>query len=673
MLFLTLLVLVMSVGCTAADRVTETMYFSAMDVDGDVAIGDVLTAYTLTLNGVPVGGGGGVHDILSATHSDSMASAVSRGDLITGQGVATTWSALAIGGAGTYLYSDGTDVSWQAIAAGGDVSAALNLTDNAIVRGDGGLKGVQTSGITIDDFDNLDTNGGDITGFDIWADNDVNVTNDLDVTDDAGVGGDLNVVGSITNATWTGDLISPVYGGTGIANNVANTLTFTGNFSLGLTLTANTSITLPTSGTLIASPLADDVALSFGTGTTSSLLWETADANANALLLGLPVSNGTDIPALVIGDVNLINVDLGLLNTFTFPSLSVIDTDRDSYLTFTYSADDVPIIQSNRNIVFKPNTDLDDYFTFATASNVPTIYGTGSYLRIGDAGTTAHSLASEDDFMVTGTSEMKGSLWLDGSLVLSYSSNLRFNGINGPDYYIGTIDSNAKQLILNLSGATNYVPVLGIGTSSWSNGTNTGLFDGVTQPLVVITEKAHQLHIATDGIANAGGATAILNHVGGFTAAVVGDIVRITAGTNCTAGWYWITTVTSADQVTLDRNYTSGDTTNVTFVVFHNFPMIGANGVCLKCFDGAPSDADVEIDRDGWLILDVGQANGRLYWRANNGWHYVDATAGISLPADERVDLNGHEFQIGDTVIFKVDRINEDGSFHALPYYGGNN
>lgn len=43
--------------------------------------------------------------------------------------------------------------TWTQLAAGGsgDVSAAANIADNAIVRGDGGAKGVQQSGITIDD------------------------------------------------------------------------------------------------------------------------------------------------------------------------------------------------------------------------------------------------------------------------------------------------------------------------------------------------------------------------------------------------------------------------------------------------------------------------------------------------------------------------------------------
>jgi len=58
---------------------------------------------------------------------------------------------------------------------------------------------------------------------------------------------------TVTAWTWHGVVIAPTYGGTGVANNAANTLTFTGAHSLGLTLTANTSVTLPTSGTLVNS------------------------------------------------------------------------------------------------------------------------------------------------------------------------------------------------------------------------------------------------------------------------------------------------------------------------------------------------------------------------------------------------------------------------------------
>jgi hypothetical protein len=35
--------------------------------------------------------------------------------------------------------------------SGGDVTAASNLTDNCLVRGDGGAKGIQTTGVVVDD------------------------------------------------------------------------------------------------------------------------------------------------------------------------------------------------------------------------------------------------------------------------------------------------------------------------------------------------------------------------------------------------------------------------------------------------------------------------------------------------------------------------------------------
>ena len=52
----------------------------------------------------------------------------------------------------TYLRGDNT---WATIAAGGDVTAAAVIADNALVRGDGGAKGVQDSDITIDDTEHI--------------------------------------------------------------------------------------------------------------------------------------------------------------------------------------------------------------------------------------------------------------------------------------------------------------------------------------------------------------------------------------------------------------------------------------------------------------------------------------------------------------------------------------
>ena len=44
--------------------------------------------------------------------------------------------------------------------------------------------------------------------------------------------------------------LAPQYGGTGVANNLASTTTITGAYSLAWTISAATSLTLPTTGTL---------------------------------------------------------------------------------------------------------------------------------------------------------------------------------------------------------------------------------------------------------------------------------------------------------------------------------------------------------------------------------------------------------------------------------------
>src|SRR3989304_5065333 len=71
----------------------------------------------LKVLGQPVRGGSGgaaPHDILSATHTEILAAAVIRGDLLVGNST-PRWARLPIGTAGTILRSDGTDPSWTSL------------------------------------------------------------------------------------------------------------------------------------------------------------------------------------------------------------------------------------------------------------------------------------------------------------------------------------------------------------------------------------------------------------------------------------------------------------------------------------------------------------------------------------------------------------------------------
>ena len=49
--------------------------------------------------------------------------------------------------------------AWGSAAGAGDVTAAANLGDNLLIRGDGAGKGVQNSGISIDDSDEMSGGG----------------------------------------------------------------------------------------------------------------------------------------------------------------------------------------------------------------------------------------------------------------------------------------------------------------------------------------------------------------------------------------------------------------------------------------------------------------------------------------------------------------------------------
>jgi len=65
----------------------------------------------------------------------------------------------------------------------------------------------------------------------------------------------ITTLGTIATGVWQGTVVGPTYGGTGV-NNGSKTITLGGSFThtgahtLGLTTTANTSVTLPTTGTL---------------------------------------------------------------------------------------------------------------------------------------------------------------------------------------------------------------------------------------------------------------------------------------------------------------------------------------------------------------------------------------------------------------------------------------
>ena len=98
----------------------------------------------------------------------------------------------------------------------------------------------------------------------------------------------FDYAGSITSATWNGVAVAANRGGTGVANNVASTLTISGSFGTTFTVTGTTSVTLPTSGTLATT---SNTVASFSGGTTG-LTPNSATTGAVSLAGTLIVGNG---------------------------------------------------------------------------------------------------------------------------------------------------------------------------------------------------------------------------------------------------------------------------------------------------------------------------------------------------------------------------------------------
>ncbi|NTW14073.1 MAG: hypothetical protein HGA31_03530, partial [Candidatus Moranbacteria bacterium] len=124
--------------------------------------------------GIPVWGacsglGGSLHGLLSATHSDTATGIVSRGALITGQGVSAKWTALSLGAIGEVLRSNGTDALWAQLT-GSDVG--LGSVENVALSTWGGSANLAT-------------------------------------------------VGTVTSGTWSGSTIGATHGGTGLTSSGA--------------------------------------------------------------------------------------------------------------------------------------------------------------------------------------------------------------------------------------------------------------------------------------------------------------------------------------------------------------------------------------------------------------------------------------------------------------------
>lgn len=198
---------------------------------------------TVTLNRGATGAG----QLVIAEDSDDGTNTVT----ITAQAMAASYTLTlptTDGDSGQFLQTNGSgSLTWAAptaAAAGSDTQVQFNDGGSAL-GGDAGFVFAKTTGtLTL----GKNTVGGELVLYNELGATDYNAT----IQPNAAQAADATITLPAATGTLlsTAAAVTPAQGGTGVANGANNTITFTGNYTLGLTLTGNTAVTLPTSGTL---------------------------------------------------------------------------------------------------------------------------------------------------------------------------------------------------------------------------------------------------------------------------------------------------------------------------------------------------------------------------------------------------------------------------------------
>jgi hypothetical protein len=157
----------------------------------------------------------------------------------------------------------------------------------------------------------------------------------------------ITTLGTIVTGTWQGSVIAGQYGGTGVAN-TGKTITIGGNFThtgahtLGVTTTANTTVTLPVTGTLatlagtetftnktLTSPVIATIVntgtLTLPTSTDTLVGRATTDTLTNKTITGAVITTGS---------INNTPIGATTANTGAFTTLAASGT-----VTFTATTD----------------------------------------------------------------------------------------------------------------------------------------------------------------------------------------------------------------------------------------------------------------------------------------------------------------------------------------------
>lgn len=124
-------------GSNSVGKIRGFSVSSAAPTDGYV-----LTWSSASSQWQPAAGSGATaHNLLSATHGDTVVGSPARGSLIIGNAL-PKWEVKALGGTGTVLRSDGTDANWAKLNLSTDTTGILGVSSGGTGIGSGTSGGI---------------------------------------------------------------------------------------------------------------------------------------------------------------------------------------------------------------------------------------------------------------------------------------------------------------------------------------------------------------------------------------------------------------------------------------------------------------------------------------------------------------------------------------------------
>jgi len=366
----------------------------------------------------------------------------------------------------------------------------------------------------------------------------------------------LATIGTIGTGTWEGTLIDSTYGGTGVDNGgstitIGGNLSFIGAHTTAITVTANTAVTLPTSGTLVNTAVTTLSSLvsvgTIGTGTwqgtvVGAAYGGTGESNSGTITLGgnLVTSGAYNLTLTLSNNTNVTLPTSGTLVNSAVTSLSSLVTVG-TIGTGTWNATPVTVAYGGCG--------QSSFTAYAVITGGTT--GTGNCQQVSGVGTAGQVLTSN------GAGALPSWTSSGAGTVTNTTGNLTANqvviGNGGADLKVlGALGTTTQVLHGNAGGAPSFAAVTltsdVTGNLPVGNG-GTGLNTLTTYALL------------TGGTSSTGALQQIANGTAGQG--------LVYNGSGALATWQYVMPITTCDvrlSLTSGTPVTTGDVTAATNV-----------------------------------------------------------------------------------------------------------